>query len=466
MDIRLAVKSYKHSSSSVSGERLINCFAEPQPGGAKAPVIVRGCPGISEWSRIGVGPIRGAIKMNGLTYIVSGAELWSVDANKNAVLRGSGITGQGLVGMAENGFEIVIATGLGVFSYLVSAGTTIAVVGVDAADTVTFMNGRFVLEKKGTNQFYISAVNDGRTYDPLDFASAEGDSDIILVVKQFNGLLYMFGPKTIEVWEYTGAALFPFQAIPGNVLAYGIQNSRMIAVDDSTVFFMGTDRVAYRLTGGGVGRISDYAIEQRWAALASVSDGFAFTVPSEGHKMIYFTYPSASVTFGYDLSTNLWHERNSYDYTGVERSWRIGMSIVTDSGLILVGDRESSILGAIDNEVWTEFGNPLITTVITPPVSDRGRDMAVNCLELDMETGVGLTTGQGSDPKIIMSYSRDGGKTFGNERENGLGKRGEYGTRVRWTGLGSGRQYSFKFVVSDPVKRTFLAARIPDFYSS
>ena len=49
--------------------------------------------------------------------------------------------------------------------------------------------------------------------------------------------------------------------------------------------------------------------------------------------------------------------------------------------------------------------------------------------ESTLQSGVGLTTGQGSDPKVRMSFSDDGGRTFSDEFSRSIGKIGEYGHR-------------------------------------
>ncbi len=74
-----------------------------------------------------------------------------------------------------------------------------------------------------------------------------------------------------------------------------------------------------------------------------------------------------------------------------------------------------------------------------------------------MEAGVGLTTGQGSDPIVRMDYSDDGARTFTSETQRKYGKIGVYGQRVVWR-----RQGDFpvsrvvRFSGSDPVKRTII----------
>lgn len=71
--------------------------------------------------------------------------------------------------------------------------------------------------------------------------------------------------------------------------------------------------------------------------------------------------------------------------------------------------------------------------------------------ELGMGTGVGLTTGQGSDPQISLLISDDGGKQFYHYDTRSLGKKGDYLDRVYWSKLGSSYNRVYRLEVSDAV---------------
>jgi hypothetical protein len=465
-EIPLAFDSYKHSSLPISAQRLVNMYAEVQSRSAKSKAVVHGCPGITPWLTVGQGPIRGFIVMAELLYVVSGQELWTVARDGTLTLKGSGIAGIDRVSLAENGFEIVIVNGANVFSYL-AADTTFVQVGSPgayASDTVTVMNSVFVLEKKGTNQFYISEVLDGRTYDVADFASAESKSDNVLGVTEYNGLLYAFGTNSIELNDYTGAAAFPFSAIKGGVISRGIASSRAFASEDKSLFILGEDRVAYRVFGTQHMRISTTAIEKEWETYSIVSDCFAFVVLFAGHKFIYFTFPTANKTWCYDIASGLWHERSSYDGTANENKWRVQVAINTYDAII-AGDSTSGLIGTIEEDVWTEFGQIMIAEMVTPPVYEGGKMISAAGVEIDIDAGHGTTIGQGSNPIIRMSPSKDKGHNFLSERESTLGRKGNYIARARWTGLGSAYQWSFRLRISDPVRRTMTAARLLDYYA-
>ena len=73
-----------------------------------------------------------------------------------------------------------------------------------------------------------------------------------------------------------------------------------------------------------------------------------------------------------------------------------------------------------------------------------------------METGVGLASGQGSNPQVMLRVSRDGGHSWSSTLTAALGKVGEYARRVLWRRLGRSRDFTFELSVSDPAKVVFL----------
>ena len=73
------------------------------------------------------------------------------------------------------------------------------------------------------------------------------------------------------------------------------------------------------------------------------------------------------------------------------------------------------------------------------------------------ESGVGLNSGQGADPQIMLTYSDDGGRTYSNELWRSLGAIGQYRTRVIWRSLGQFRQRQMRMVMTDPVRRFVIA---------
>ncbi|MCH8919217.1 MAG: hypothetical protein IIA23_00715, partial [Chloroflexi bacterium] len=82
-------------------------------------------------------------------------------------------------------------------------------------------------------------------------------------------------------------------------------------------------------------------------------------------------------------------------------------------GKHLIGDSEDGVIGELDPDTFDEHGNPLVSIAASPPIHFDRRRVFMDLFELDVESGVGLTTGQGSDPQVMLRWSDDGGFDFG-----------------------------------------------------
>ena len=98
-------------------------------------------------------------------------------------------------------------------------------------------------------------------------------------------------------------------------------------------------------------------------------------------------------------------------------------------------------------------------TAYLPTQSGR---MAIMTAKLECAKGVGLPTGQGSDPVVEMRQSVDGGNNFTAWSPKGIGRQGEYSRRTIWRRRGRAKDQGvvFEFRKSDPVKTAFLGVVI------
>lgn len=184
------------------------------------------------------------------------------------------------------------------------------------ANTVTYFDGYFCFDAAGTNEWFISAQGDGTQYDPLDFATAQADPDLVLALVNYHEQLLILGEKTIEVWYDAGAANFPFQRFDGAFIQRGLAAPLAWVKEDNSVLWLGEDGIFYRLDGYSPRRISTFGTESAWGKYRTIADAFAFVLTIEGHKFVFLNFPSAPATWCYDISTGidkpLWHERESW----------------------------------------------------------------------------------------------------------------------------------------------------------
>lgn len=460
--IPFAQNAYTLDQLPVSAQECTNAFPEREPADAKTPVAVFGVPGLTAFASAANGPIRGMILFQGVVYAVSGMSLYSISAAGVTALVGSGIAaGSGPVGLSQNGSQLCITDGTNGFIYDGSTFTVITDPDYHAASTVTFFDDYFVFDRRGTNFVFLSGLLDGTSYGALDTAAAEVQpQDVLATVNQQESLL-VFSTGHIETWYDSGAVSFPFQRIDGATIERGLAATYTPCKEDNSVFFLGDDLVFYRLDGVIPRRVSTHALEQSWQEFSTVADAFCFSMTIAGHKQVFLTFPTGNRTYVYDIASGLWHRRQSDDANGNDLGrWR-GNCHIRAYGKDLVGDAFNGQICFVDSGVFTECDVPVRMVLVSPPTQqDRKRVFYAN-FELDMETGVGLPSGQGSDPQVMLEWSNDGSRSWSQIQPwRSLGKIGEYTQRVRWPGpLGQARQRTWRVTVSDPVRRTLIAAR-------
>lgn len=467
-DIIFGLESYESRSLPLSAQRMLNCFFEAQPQGeAKSQTPVFGAPGLTPWITLPTWPIRGFWSFNGVLYVVAGDTLYRVNQAGGYKKIGSGITGNQVVRMADNGVQIMAVNGLG--GYLADNTDKYQQVqspSFFSSATILFFDGYFIFDRKGTNEFFLSGLYDGTSYNGDDFASAEAQPGFLSAVAQNLQLLFLFSQNHIEMWYDAGAADFPFQRYAGGVIEKGCIAPYTVIQQDEALFFLGADKVFYRLQGNVPLRVSNHGVEKAISEYPVVSDAQCFTYTLQGHKMIHLTFPTAGASWVYDISTKKWHERESRDSNGNPLGrWR-GNCAIEIYNRILIGDAFDGTISFLDWDNCTERGNPMEFLIHSVPYSMDRIPVFFNRLELDMQTGYGLRPGgegpitQASPaPVAMLRRSVDGGMTWSKQQQwRSLGKVGEYVRRLRWLSQGRAYQFVFELAISDPVPRVLIGA--------
>lgn len=340
-------------------------------------------------------------------------------------------------------------------SYTVSAFAQIVADGFPGADTATFLAGYFIISRPSSGEFYISGLYNGFQWDELDFATAESNPDDLIRVFADGGQLMLFGDKTTEAWGNSGAADFPFAVIGGAASEWGLAARWSVAKFDNSVMFLRKNRLGQvqiaRQAGYQSIAISTPELDNRINSYAAVSDATAFSYMIDGHSFYQINFPTANESWLYDGLSNAWQKVQSG--TGRHRA-EMQVNFIDRP---YVADYENGNIYRLDPSAYTDNGAPIAREMICRHVM-TGDWSIFDELWLEMEAGVGLVSGQGSDPQIMMQVSKDGGHTWSKEVWVSFGKVGEYRTRAVWRRLGRARDWLFKFRVTDPVKTAFVSA--------
>lgn len=471
----------KGKSANVTSQRRINLYAERSDD--KAQTVYYSRPGLSPalftqtTGATDGSPVRGMIAVNrvvnpGLATqqtidVVIGAQGAYSFATVNNPTRTLPSyptvtlqTASGPVVFADDGLSVIGVDGTSAYVAVYSVGsyslTDMETIPVSTfpygARTICSIAGRFVVENPTyPGRFYWSGLQDYSAWDALDYATAETVPDVLSGVYSFRGELLLFGTKSIEFWAPTGDTSV-FARVGGAAAPWGLVSYGTIQPVEDTLFFVGRrggEIEVCALSGYNAQAVStpdvEYDINNNAGGPMS-----ALTLRSGGHT--FYVLNLSGKTWAYDVNSGQWDE---WQTDGGRFS---GQYTVVAYGFAIVSDYRGYSFWGVDPDAYTDCDEAMTREITSRHVFADLDRIGVAKLQLDMETGVGLEEGQGSDPQIMLQVSKDGGHTFGNELWASLGALGQYAKQVVWRRIGMARDMVFRFRVTDPVKVVFINA--------
>lgn len=458
-------------------ERAIadNCYVEKtESEGAPTPWAQLPTPGVILRASVSQAPIRGCFADAGQAYFIAGFafyELFLTAGVWSTTFRGT---------VASDGFPATIcANGVGDQLGITSGGvwytydrtTHVLTVSGNPATTATMggaLNGRFYYLDAVSGTVYSSALYNGLSWTASHYLQSTGNDPWITLAVTPDKFIRLLGSQSGELLTDDGLPGFPCSIVKEGAIPFGILAPYAFTVDTSiswvTRSAKGRGQVV-RAQGYTPIRVSNHGIESTilgYGAVDGLVDGAtAFSYQAKGHPTCVFTFPTADKTWCVDEATGKWHARSYWNTaTGVAQAYRPGCAMEA-FGATLVGDRVTGSIYELTAASFTDVDGAAIRRVRQPaPLQLDRQRFVVDSFELVGDVGVGLQTGQGSDPQAMLRISRDGGQSFGAEHWTSLGAIGAFQTRVLWSQLGNCRSFVPQVVVTDPVPVRWTDASI------
>lgn len=445
-------------SANLSAQRRLNCYLEIEPDGDKTRVSAHGTPGLASFCDLGDTACRGMHAVGDFLYVVHRGTFYEITNAGVATSRGTLVSTSGRVSIADNGVELFISDGTSKgYVYTIATTTLTAVTDADAviSDTVTFLDSYFVVSKSASGQFNFSDGYAGLNWGADSFGNAESNPDKLTAVIAEKGLLGLFGEFTSEVWANVGTSPVPFARVQGGTVEWGLAARWSLAKFDDGVIFLGRNRLGQVSVIRQGQRVSTPDLDYLINGYSNFADAAGFSYMLNSHPMYQLNFPTVSKSWLYDGKTGAWSELESSG--GRHRAELSAQHL----GAIRVADYSNGKIYTLSPDVYTDNGAEIAREIISGQVyTQEYRKLSMGELKLDVEAGVGLATGQGSDPQIMLQVSRDKGHTYGVERWKSLGKIGEYNARAHWRRLGDTRGTVFKLRCTEPVKLVILGAAV------
>ena len=318
------------------------------------------------------------------------------------------------------------------------------------ADCVTYLNSKSIYPNGG---FDFAVSGSGGPTSITSTGSAESSPDDLLRPYAFGQWAYMFGVKTIEPFYDTGAKApaVPFSRIDSAIIQKGLGGFYTIANTDRALYFLGDDSNVYKIIQSQLTNITPPSIVNSIKGLdKDTAEGYTITLNGQDYYILKF---STGMTYAYDERINEWFNLSS----GVDDGPYLASSYIRVYDKDLAVDYRTGKLIELSLTAYDDLGEVIQRRRVLPPFTSSsaglayGKRMLMSSIKFGLQSGVGIVTGQGSDPKIMVEASLDGGETWSTERWVKIGMMGKYLIKAEFWEMISFYEITFRITVSDPV---------------
>lgn len=458
----------KGYSPAIDAQRRINCYLQPETDADRTKMSLVGFPGLTAFcTSIGANPSRGMWAVNTLStpllFTVNGNTLYSV--NNAAIITSIATlnTSSGDVSMVDDGTFLVIVDGTKGYVYNMGTGTFTTISDgnfTTTPRTVTWQDNYFIVTASTGRQFQLSQITP--SVDPTVWPAVQinfvgsGGGQIQNGIAD-HSVFIPFTDVTTEFWQDAGTPDFPYANIPGSTQEFGLKAPFSLCKYDNSVAGLFTNKMGQvnvsRLAGFRLAKISSHDLDSTLNSYSNVSDTESFGYNWNGDAKLQLGFPSAGATWEFNGLSKTWSERQATDGT---RYWANKYASFLNRQL--VSDYRNGNIYQLDTNNYTDNGSSMPMEVWSKHIWNDDKYLTIPQLQVDVESGVGTTSGQGSNPQLMLEVSKDGGQTFTAVSWSSMGAIGKYTQRVIWRRLGRARDWVLKLRVTDPVKRVITGA--------
>ena len=289
----------------------------------------------------------------------------------------------------------------------------------------------------------------------------EWSPDNVTALVSNSTLLYTFGPKSTQIFNYNSDVEAPFVSPTNAANSIGIKAVRSLATIGDYVFYLGASSVGengiYYWRANQLTKISTPDIERHISKMKNASDAVGQCWTESGHMFYAITFYDDDYTYVFDILEEKWHRRSSKaEKTNMQHYWRLLFATLHE-GKIMFGTEDGKLVYLNPNKYDEYDGRPMVRIRRGGMMMNNYQDYVIDGVRLI--ANVGDFDDANLVPKIMMRYSESGGN-FSNQEIGYLGNQGRYDWVLEWWTLGLHNICCIEFSCSDPVNFAILGAKI------
>lgn len=410
-------------------------------------------------------------------YAVSSDQIYKLDSGLTPLHINSALsllTSTGYIGIASNANnEILFVDGAAGYLYRNSVPSFQKIEAENFPSNPTacaVLDGYFIVNKSGTNENHVSALNDGLTWT-LDSAARRFDltykTDVVTAYATLNRNLYVFGKLCCEVWANIGApGQVPLRRNNALSMEYGCAAVNTIATGYGVLIWLSSTQEgvgSIMLTDGTrPSAISTKPIDDVIQSYGDISNSIGYIYKISGHIFYDITFPASGKTWTYDLTTKLWfgkYELGNKRYIANCHAFFANKHII--------GAYNGKMLYELSSNYTTDNGSAIPFLRISKHTSSQDyKRLQLHRIQFDIMAGVAASNGIDAAPTIFFSVSKDGGITYSLPQRKTYTEIGKYRSRSIFYKRGISRVFTFKLegYTSLPFRILGAAADIEELY--
>jgi hypothetical protein len=269
-NIPLGTDTYQRRNADEPDVRYINRFYESDPTDQADGVASIRRPGLKNRIQVGDGPIRRIFWQSGFAnddaFVFSKNGLYRLsytptEGDKLVQISGTFVYGHGNPSVCARSDYLFWADGV-LLQYTDGVNPAVQITTPDDVliSSICVVNEFIICAVQNSDRFYW-ILPGATTIDPLNFATAESQPDIIVDVKAFGDQFWLFGQSTTEPWYFTGDDTAPVAPVTGRPYDRGSWGGTAVKINDE-IILVGWDGVVYSVTADAV-PISSPGISER-----------------------------------------------------------------------------------------------------------------------------------------------------------------------------------------------------------
>jgi len=412
----------------------------------------------------GSGADRGSYVFADERYVITSTTLYKEDAYGLRTSLGA-IAGGDRAIFSDDGTDLAIVANDTLYKYSGGVVSTVSQAVITNPSWITFTNNTFIMGGDG-QRFATSDLGDIDTWNALNYATADERSDDLIRGYVFQGLIYFFGSSSTEAWYFSGSGNPPVDRRGSSLQDIGIAGKYAVGNSDAYLYFLGDDRRVYKCVGTSSTPVNTSSVSEIIENYDFIADCIISSYTIKGQVFVLLKFPSAGDALLYSETNDYWVTLSSGTDRNTRAAW-IGNNVQYCYKKNLVTDAITGSTYEMDFDTYTDNSLPRLRILTGNPINGAmigvpQNQITFSSMVIPMQTGVGLTTGQGSTPQIICEISPSGGQVYDGEDFVSIGVAGDYARKVKFDHFTTGYEIVPRIMISDPVPFTVFTGGTVD----